>query len=324
MITQQKDLTGRFVRPDMDPQKLQHFLAVYRYGNFRRAAEDGRVTQQAVSKAVARLEDQLGLKLFERTTLGATPTVYAHTLARHAKVIVSEIRLAAAELSAMRGSTLGFVQVGIGWSFIPRIGPEAIEEFRRQRPGIGLRIVGGYTGSLYPQLLRGDLDLVVSAPPEELPIDEDLKTQELFTEQDIIGMRKNHPLASRSSIELSDLSQCVWLMTLAFPQRWNSICEAFVRKGISPPSDVIDVDSLSMAKSMLVRGDYVCLISNELVATELDLGALISFRMDDLPTQRPALLATRKGLDLQPAAKVFKSILLDICGQLYPNEPISR
>lgn len=319
MISKQKNLTDRFVRPDMDPQKLQHFLAVFRFGNFRRAAEEGNVTQQAVSKAVARLEDQLGLKLFERTSLGATPTAYAHTLARHAKVIVSEIRLAAAELSAMRGSTLGFVQVGIGWSFVPRIGPDAIAEFRRQRPGIGLRVVGGYSGSLYPQLLRGDLDLVVSAPPEELPIDDDLKMEELFTEQDVIIMSQDHPLAARSSINLSDLTECVWLMTLAFPQRWNSICEAFVRKGISPPSDVIDVDTLSMAKSMIARGHYVGLISSELVAAELDLGVFRSFQMESLPTQRPALLATRKGPELQPAAKVFRSILLEICEQLYPN-----
>ncbi len=308
----------RFVSRAVDPQKLQHFLGVYEHGNFGLAAEAGHVTQQAVSKAVAKLEHQLGLPLFERTPHGAEPTIYAHTLAKRAKIITSESRLAMAELSAMRGSTAGFVQVGIGWSFFPRIGPDAISRFRSERPGVGLQIVGGTSASLYPRLARGELDLVVSAPPTELRPDPAIETRTLYVEHDAVVLRTEHPLVKRGSVGLQDLSECTWLVALSLPDRWHAICAAFSSHGIEPPADVIDLDSLSLAKSMLIRGDYACLMSEELVAPELKAGLYSAYRLEELPLNRPALVATRRGAQLQPAAKVLRDVVIDICEKYYP------
>ncbi|MEO1246899.1 MAG: LysR family transcriptional regulator [Pseudomonadota bacterium] len=308
----------RFVPQAVDPQKLQHFLGVYEHGNFGLAAAAGNVTQQAVSKAVAKLEHELGVPLFERTPHGAVPTIYAHTLARRAKIITSESRLAMAELSAMRGSTAGFVQVGIGWSFFPRIGPDAISHFRRQRPGVGLQVVGGTSAALYPRLARGELDLVVSAPPTELRPDPAIDTKVLYIEHDAVVLRAEHPLARKATVSLRDLSKCTWLVALSLPDRWHAICAAFANHGIEPPVDVIDLDSLSLAKSMLIRDDYACLLSEELVAPELKRGLYSAYRLDELPLNRPALLATRRGTKLQPAAKVLGDAFERICGEYYP------
>lgn len=302
----------------MDPKKLRHFLALYTTHNFGLAAKDGNVTQQAVSKSIARLEDQLGLPLFNRTAYGAEPTPYAHTLAKRAKIIISESRLAAAELSAMRGSQAGYVQAGVGWSFIPRIGPDAIARFRKKRPGVGLRIVGGTSASLYPRLAQGELDFVISAPPVELSIDPSVETHQLFVEHDAVVVRRQHPLASQDSLSLTELSTCTWLVALSLPDRWHAICNAFAAHGINPPTEIIDLDSLSLAKSLLVRGDYVCLLSEELVAPEIEQGLYSAFRLDELPLNRPALLATRRGAVLQPAADVLKSEIIAICERLYP------
>lgn len=308
----------RAIRPDMDPQKLRHFLRVFDHGNFRRAAEAGNVTQQAVSKAVARLEEQLGLKLFQRKSDGVYPTDYGKVLARHAKAIVAEMRLAAAELSAMRGATRGYLQVGFGWSFIPRIGPEVVARFREARPEVGLRLVGGNSAELYPQLLQGELDLVVSAPPEQLGIDAALETSVVFVEHDAVVVRAAHPLAGRTSLSMEDLSQCTWLMALTLEDRWHAICKAFVAAGSAPPQNVIDVQSLSLAKAMLARGDYVCLLSEELVAAELELGLYQTFRLDALPLNRPALIAVRRGADLQPVAASFRTLLTAVVHEFYP------
>jgi len=309
----------RFVPQTVDPQKLQHFLGVYEHGNFGVAAEASHVTQQAVSKAVAKLEHQLGVPLFERTPNGAKPTVYAHTLARRAKIITSESRLAMAELSAMRGSSAGFVQVGIGWSFFPRIAPDAISRFRSERPGVGLQVAGGTSASLYPRLARGELDLVVSAPPGEFKPDPAIDTTTLHVEHDAVVLRAEHPLVRKGSVSLKDLSECTWLVALSLPDRWHAICAAFATRGIEPPTDIIDLDSLTLAKSMLVRGNYVCLLSEELVAPELKAGLFHAYRLEELPLSRPALLATRRGAELQPAAVVFRDIVCEICKKYYPG-----
>ena len=68
----------------MDPRKLEHFLAVIEHGQFNLAATANGVSQQAISKAIAKLEDELGVTLFERGPLGATPTSYAKALERWA------------------------------------------------------------------------------------------------------------------------------------------------------------------------------------------------------------------------------------------------
>jgi len=97
------DIRVRFIKPSLDPQKLAHFLSVYDTGSFSGAASLNNVSQQAVSKSVLRLEDGLGVKLFERGAYGAEATIFGHALARRAKVITAESRLAAAEISALRG-----------------------------------------------------------------------------------------------------------------------------------------------------------------------------------------------------------------------------
>jgi len=88
------DIRKRFIRPSLDPQKLSHFLAVYDSGNFSSAAKANNVSQQAVSKSIGKLEGALGVKLFERSSFGAEATIFGHALARRAKVITAESRLA--------------------------------------------------------------------------------------------------------------------------------------------------------------------------------------------------------------------------------------
>ena len=184
----------------LDPRKLRHFLHVYETRNFARAADLSHVTQQAVSKSIARLEDLIGVVLFERGAYGAAPTIYADALARRARIILSENRLASAEINALKGAESGGVRVGFGWSFLPRVAPLAISNFRKRRPGITLSISTGDSNSLFGKLLSGDLEFVASAPPPAISIDPQLQTRKLFEETDVIVMRAGHPLAKKAKI----------------------------------------------------------------------------------------------------------------------------
>jgi len=68
-----------------------------------------------------------------------------------------------------------------------------------------------------------------------------------------------------------------------------------------------------------VRGNYVCLLSEELVAPELKAGLFFAYRLQELPLSRPALLATRRGAELQPVAKIFRDIVCETCKKYYPG-----
>ena len=120
----------------LEPHRLEHFLAAYETGNLRIAASRTGVTQQAVSKAIAKLEDMLQVQLFSRKPTGVEPSEYAHHLARRARLILSESRLATLEIQALKGSKRGSVRVGVGTSFASRLFPLAAKKLHARAPEV--------------------------------------------------------------------------------------------------------------------------------------------------------------------------------------------
>ena len=109
----------------LESKRLKHFLTVYELGSIGQAAEKLLLTQPALSKSIRLLEDSLGVRLFERTTLGVVPTVFGKALALHAKAIEAEVRHAEAQIASLRGLAAGRVAVGVGPSVATSLMPLA-------------------------------------------------------------------------------------------------------------------------------------------------------------------------------------------------------
>ena len=307
------DLRSRFIKPNMDPQKLQHFLSVYDLGSFSGAATENHVSQQAISKSVAKLEESLGVQLFERGAYGATPTLFGDTLASRAKVIIAESRLAAAELSALRGADKGYVRIGMGWSFLPRIAPFIIKRFKDRQPGVTLSIITGDSKSLFAELLRGQLEFVASAPPSEMELDAALDTKPMFEDRDVVVMRHDHPLATKAKVTMTDLVEQTWLVSLSLKEQWQRICRIFLAAGLEPPRRYVDLDSVLLAKSTILQSDCIALLSKETVMTEGERDRFHILENTDFPIPRTAYLTTRRGSRLQPAAQTLVSEIVLSC-----------
>ena len=95
-------------------QELRVLLAVAKQGSFRKAAQQLHLTQPAVTKAIAELEQKLDVPLFDRTTHGVTPTAHGENFIRRAGAIFSEIRLAAEDIDIISRGSRGTLRVGIG------------------------------------------------------------------------------------------------------------------------------------------------------------------------------------------------------------------
>lgn len=303
------DIRSAFIRPNLDPQKLAHFLAVCETGSFSDAATANGVSQQAVSKSIARLEKSLGVSLFERSSFGARPTRFGELLAKRAQTILAEGRLAAAELAAMRGAGRGYVRIGLGWSFLASIGPDMLKSFKARHPDVTVSVVSGDTPTLYQKLLAGDVEFVASAPPDSLPLNPMIEREPLFRELDQLTMRRDHPIAKKDSLDLEELSQQVWYLSMQLQPQWERICQVFLAANIEPPKNYIDLDSVLLVKSLLLQSNGIALLSPELFELKHERELLTLLPDTPFSGERTAYISMRKNSELQPLARTLRETL---------------
>lgn len=300
----------------MDPNKLRHFIAVLDHGHFGRAAEASGVSQQAVSKSIARLEAQMEVKLFERNHHGAAPTQFGLALAERARLIIAEARLASAEVAALKGARRGQLRIGIGLGFADRIMPVTFARFREVYPGFGIEAFVGSSATLYPLLLKGDLDFVISAPPVGFGNDPELRRELLFVEEDTVVVRADHPLVSSTAITMADLIRYPWITSHQLSGMWSRICRVFVAHNLEPPTEVMRTDSTTLAKALLKHGNYISVLGMENISQEVASGALRCLNVQELPERREAFIAYRRRSPLQTGARKLIEITAKVCAEM--------
>ena len=153
---------------------LQVFVAVVECGSMGKAAAQLGVTQPAVSELISGLEDTIGVQLFDRSSQGVEPTIYARALLKRGVAAVDELKQGLRDIEFLANPTVGDVCIGCPDSVIAAILPQMIGKFCREFPGIALRFDQVPTPTLeLPELHDRKLDAVVawiSVPKEQLPL----------------------------------------------------------------------------------------------------------------------------------------------------------
>lgn len=145
----------------MEFKHLRSFLRVLELGSFSRAAEDLNIVQPALSQHIKKLEEKLNERLFDRTSVGATPTPVGRKLAEYARLILDTAARADAEIRGQREHPFGDVTVGLPSSLCPFLSFPLIERASILYPDIKLMIVENMSGSLEYALEHQMLDIAV-------------------------------------------------------------------------------------------------------------------------------------------------------------------
>jgi len=124
----------------MDIRQLRHMMSIHRMGSFARAAEQLGLAQSTLSKSIARLEDQLGLRLFERSGAGAVVTPMGAVVIAGAERIVEEAERLRRDVELAAAGDLGEIRIGLGPAFRPRFLPRFTEAIVRRWPRLKLMI----------------------------------------------------------------------------------------------------------------------------------------------------------------------------------------
>jgi DNA-binding transcriptional LysR family regulator len=300
----------------MDTSRLRQYLAVVEHGHFGRAAQALNISQQAMSKAIIKLEQQLKVKLLERGPFGVRATPIGQMLAQRAHLAIHELNSAQAEIQAWRGARIGEVRVGVGLSFVGRLMPVIIERYRQIYPHVHITATVESSAMLFPMVLRGELDMAVSAPPAWMRADEELRQDTLFADVDYLIARAEHPLAGRQQVPLSVLAQYPWLVSAQLGESWQRFCRQFVSLDLEPPRQLVRTDSIGLAKELMLGGDYMCLLSRDTVSRELESGQLTVIDTEWQSEPRTAYLTYVRRDATPPAIARMMKLIRDVCREM--------
>jgi DNA-binding transcriptional LysR family regulator len=187
----------------MDIANLQAFVAIAESGSFSRAAEGLFLTQPAISKRIAQLESELGVKLFDRIGRGITLTEAGQTLHARARAILLEVedtRRAIGNLSKVIGGPLV-----LGTSHhiaLHRLSP-ALKRFNLDYPQVELDLHFLASETIYTMVEHGELEMgIITLPPLPIPA---LRTIPVWRDELVIVCGDTHPLAREETLDLDAL-----------------------------------------------------------------------------------------------------------------------
>jgi DNA-binding transcriptional LysR family regulator len=271
-----------------------------------KAARRLNLTQPTVTKALQDVESTLGVKLFERSNRGLEPTAYGEIFARHAKIVLAQLRHAAEELESLRAGYSGKVRVGTLLAASASILPDAIALLKKQRPGVAISVVVGTYDILMPSLLVGDLDMVLGRLPDE-GRSHALVYEEFYAEPICVVTRRGHPLSRRRRLTLKDIASEAWLLPLPETALRRQIERAFVEAGATLPSNVIESVSILTNRALLRKSEFLGIMPYHVALDDVQQGllAILPVKLKSLETPVGAIL--RAPGKLPPAA----SALLD-------------
>ncbi|MEV5829272.1 LysR family transcriptional regulator [Spirillospora sp. NPDC052242] len=189
----------------MDLQQMRYVLAVAETNNFTRAAERCRVVQSALSHQIARLERELGAKLFERTSRRVRLTPAGEAFLPAARQALDAADRARAEVAAAAGEIRGTLAIGA----IPTVTavdlPTELRRFHLRHPGVRITLRSGASELLAERVRDGDLDLAfLGLPPDVRP--KGVRGRELTRGELVALVPPDHPLAGEAETDLPRLA----------------------------------------------------------------------------------------------------------------------
>jgi DNA-binding transcriptional LysR family regulator len=187
----------------MELHEIRYFLALSRTLNFTKAAEECHVSQPALTRAIRKLEDELGGILFHRERRNTHLTELGRLIEPHLRETVTHT--GAAKQAAARFLTLeqASLSVGVMCTIAPVPFVTFLGRFRSEHPGVDLTLREAAPDQLSELLLKGEIDVAIMARPDGFS--EPLLATELYAERFVVACSAAHPFARRRDVAMAEL-----------------------------------------------------------------------------------------------------------------------
>jgi DNA-binding transcriptional LysR family regulator len=289
---------------------LAYFLAVAETGLLHRAATQVGISQPALTKAVRRLEAELGVALFERSPKGMQLTGYGSAFQRHALMLRAAYEDALNQIAELHSGELAKVRVGSTPATEPLVSRTFLSLLKK-RPALRIDLTVQLSDVLVQALLEGQIDLAVAPMPVDLP--EDLRAIPLSSESTSVVCRKGHPLLqTRTAATPEDLARFPWILPGPSVSVRKQIEDYFYRHRLAGPlvqvqsnySSPIGVFFLIANTEMI----GICSTQHQPVARQLGLQVL---SVEGAKWGRQICCLVRRSGALSPLATTFMERIAD-------------
>ena len=193
----------------MNLRDLRYLVAVAEHEHFGRAARACGISQPTLSVQVRKLEELLGVALFERTSKAVAPTAACARLIGHARAAVAEAEAMLAVARDMRDPLAGQFRLGIIPTLAPYLLPLVFAPLRAALPALEVEPWEDQTSALLERLRAHELDAALLATEVDGP---DLASLELFAEPFLAALPPDHPLAGRAEVAEADLARDILVL----------------------------------------------------------------------------------------------------------------
>jgi len=280
---------ARTTRPEnrLTSAQVRAMLSLAETGSFVAAAQSVGLSEPALHRAVKELELLCGTPFVERRGRGVGLTAAGHKLARDLQLGVAELS-AALEESGDEGGQLSIGAMALSRSLLL---PATLAALSQKAPTAHVDVVEGSYLELVELLRSGNVDVIIGALRVEPP--RDLHEEPLFTDRLTVIGRAGHPLAGKHA-SYRDLTRFPWIVARrasGLLDRWQQL---FDKAGMERPRSPIQCGSVALIRGVLVRSDFLTLLSPDQVRAEIDAGQLTEIGSDAPDTARTIGAITRR------------------------------
>jgi DNA-binding transcriptional LysR family regulator len=306
-------------------RQLEVLIAVARWGNMAKAAEELAITQPVVSKTIADLEDTLGVRLFDRDRRGVELTLYGQALLDRSVALFNDLRSGITELQFLSDPTAGELRIGSSDAVASGMLAAIISRLSRRHPQLSYEVTlgGGLTDLQHRELQARSLDLVIGRLPNSVP--DDLDAEALYSDSFFVLTGTQNAWARQRKIKVGALINEPWCLPSLESHPWTLIKEAFRTAGLELPRRIVTARSVQLLISLVETGLFFTMLPRTVVHFHKGVSSLKVWPAD-LPIQLyPVGIVTLKGRTLNPVTQVFIQCAREIARPLArPNKESPR
>lgn len=287
---------------DMETHQLRYFMAAAQVGRFTEAAHQCNVSQPSLSIQIAKLENELGGALFERTRKGGKLTARGEAFLPRAKAILNEMESARRDAQDLSGLSMGKVALGCMPTTGAHLLPPILSAFSKAFPKVRVQLKEESSPGLARDLEEREVELAIF---DEAGLKPNMDYQVLLTEDLLLALPSRHALAGKKSLSLRQIAGEPFILMKSGHGFRQITLDLFQKAGLKPDV-VFESSGIETVQALVAAG-----LGNSLVPRMVANRPGVAYLELSQPrANRTLYLAWRKKAHLSNAAEALKKTII--------------